>query len=77
MEFIKDLIVSIFMVATVLSTFVGVPLLIFRAHRRELAQMTPAQRVVHRAEEQRWHDEDEEEWMYYNPSNPASPTYKR
>ncbi len=68
MEFIKDLIVSIFMVATVLSIFVGVPLLIFRAHRRELAQMTPAQRAAHIAEEQ---DDDPEQWVgsysYFNP----------
>lgn len=77
MEFINDLIVSILMVAIPLLLFVGVPLFIFVTRRRELARMTPAQRVFRRASEQQMVDEDEEEWMYYNPSNPASPTYKK
>ncbi len=73
MEFIKDLIVSIFMVATVLSIFVGVPLLIFVARRRALARMTPAQRVVQRAEEQQRNDEWHDEMM--DPTNPSGWTY--
>lgn len=70
MEFIKDLIVSIVMVAIPLLLFVGVPLFIFVARRRELARMTPDQRVVHRAEERQWLDEEIEE-----TSNPCSLRY--
>ncbi len=70
MEYITDLIVSIVMVATVLSIFIGVPLFIFVTRRRELARMTPAQRVVHRAEERQWLDEEIEE-----TSNPCSLRY--
>lgn len=52
-----------------LALIVGVPVFIVIRQRR-LARMTPWQRLVHRAEEQRWLDEEIEE-----TSNPCSLRY--
>lgn len=67
---IKDIIGMI----PALALFIGVPLLIM-IRRRRLARMTPVQKLVHYAEEQRWHDEMMDPTNLSGWTNPDSGVY--
>lgn len=53
---------------------IGVPLF-FVLRRRRLAKMTPAERAMHRAEEQRWLDDQVDPTNLLGTTNPYSPLY--